>query len=70
MAEGLREIAEQIARRCVDLLGEKAEVIGVVNDPAEEALCIVQHPGLGEATHKPEAADDEAPLPSLEPIVG
>src|SRR5215218_10137576 len=68
MAERLREVAELLARRGVDLLREQAQVVGVPCEPIEELLRPRVLARLGQARDEPEGADHERPLLPLEPV--
>src|SRR6185437_14862978 len=59
VAERLREVAEQLAIRRVDLLGEKAEIVGVGDQLVEQLFGAIDLTGLGQRGDKPKRADHE-----------
>src|SRR5439155_26325566 len=62
VAEGLGEVAELLAVRRVDLLGEQAEVVRIAGELVEEPLRPLDLPRLSEAGDEPERADHERPF--------
>src|SRR3954454_5142804 len=62
VAEGLREVAEQLAVGRLDLLGQEAEVVRVAGELVEERLCAVDLAGLRQARDEPERAEHEGAL--------
>ena len=70
MAEGLGEVAEQLAAGRVDLLGQQPQVVGVAEEPLEQGGGPVGLAGEGEVVDQPEAGDHKARLAVGEPVVG
>ena len=68
VAERLREVAELLAARGVDLLGEQAQIIGVTGQTVEQRRGALGLARLGKAGDEPEAADDERALLALEAV--
>src|SRR6185312_228848 len=68
VAEGLREVAEQLTVRRVDLLSQKAQVIRVRGQLIEQLLRPIGLPGLGERGDQPERADDERAFLAGQPV--
>src|SRR5436190_24302269 len=61
VAERLREVAEQLAARRVDLLRDQAEVVRVADEPVEQLLGPLDLARLRERRDEPEGADHERP---------
>ena len=68
VGEGLREVAEELAGRRVDLLGVEPDVIGVAQHPAEDPLGPLALADHGQRLGQPEGADREGALLSLQPV--
>src|SRR5437764_1202868 len=68
VAERLREVAELLAVRGVDLLREQAEVVGVAGELREQLLGPFDLAGLREAGDEPERADHEGPFLTGQPV--
>src|SRR4051812_8107439 len=60
--ERLRHVAERLAARRVELLGEQADVVGGRARAREGALGLVQPPLVRQALGEPEGAGQEGPL--------
>jgi hypothetical protein len=60
VAERLGEVAEQLARLRIHLLGEQPDVVGVVNRPLTGLLCAFDLSRKGKRLGQPERADEEA----------
>ena len=58
MGEGLREVAELLARRA-DLLGEQTEVVAVGQRFLECEACLVEAPGTGQRVDVPQPVQRE-----------
>src|SRR5205807_1184066 len=66
VAEGLRKVAQRLARR-PDLLGVQAQVVGVGEHLLEDVASLVEPTGTGQGIHIPERADGEGPLRARRP---
>src|SRR5207302_2317887 len=70
VAEGLREVAEQLAGLGIDLLGEESEVVAEPGGGAECFLRLVDLAGQRLRFGQPEGAQQERSLVAFEPVVG
>src|SRR5450759_1199624 len=68
VAEGLREVAEQLARLGIDFLGQQPEIIAVTDGALEHLAgaprLVRQRHGMGQ----PEGAQQEGSLPALQAV--
>ena len=62
MAEGLREVAEQLAGSGVDLLGQQADVVDEAGGPLEDRPGPFGPAGQGQRLGQPEGAQQEGAL--------
>ena len=62
VTEGLREVAQQLVTRWIDLLGEQADVIGIVNRVFEARPGLLDLPGQRLCLGKPERTEQEGPF--------
>src|SRR5438128_4346013 len=69
MRERLREIADGLAARRLDLLGEEPDVVGAAEQALEQRLGLLAPAGVGEVLGRPEAARGEDVLRSLDAVV-
>src|SRR3954453_11353603 len=68
VAEGLGEVAEQLSRRRVDLLGEQAEVVAVAGRGLEDLAGPVGPAGERERLGEPESAEEESAPLARQPV--
>src|ERR1700694_1880009 len=68
VAEGLGEIAQQLAAGGVDFFSQQTEIVGEADQPVEERLGAINLPGLSQAGDEPERTDDERPFLAPQPI--
>src|SRR4051812_45339242 len=54
--ERLRKVADGLAARRLDLLGEQVDVVGAAEQPLEQRLGLLPAPAVGEILGGPEAA--------------
>src|SRR3954467_1099685 len=57
--EGLREVAEEAARRGIVFLGEEAHIVGEAKQPLEQLAGFAGAPWQAEVVGEPEAAREE-----------
>src|SRR5262245_30739733 len=62
VAERLREVADKLARRRIDLLGQQAERACPRTERNVEVLRLVEAPLADQIIHEPEAAQQEGAL--------
>ena len=62
MTEGLRVVAQLLARCRVDLLGEESEGTGVFQDSQQKCFGLLQFASENKGIHQPEGAQDEGAL--------
>ena len=68
MAEGLGEVAEELSRGLVHLLGEQPDVVGVTDAPLEHFPGPIDLPGQGQGLRQPERAQEERPFLAGQPV--
>src|SRR5437588_11487510 len=62
VTEGLREVAQQLVPRRIDLFGEQADVIGIGNRVFEGRPGLLDLPGQRLCLGQPEGAEQEGPF--------
>ena len=68
MAEGLREVAEQLAAGRVDLLGQQADVVDEATARSKAAVARSTSPGQRQRLGQPEGAEQEGALLARQPV--
>src|SRR5262249_60158085 len=68
VAERLREVADEVSRRWIDLLGQQPDGAGPPTQRGVELCSLVDPALLREVLHEPEAAEQERAFITCDPV--